>query len=102
MESQLRATAFDQLALNTIKANGDDSGRLKLLTFLFGGCAYVSLSDAVHKQGLGVSNSFWNVLSSASGIALGYCLWGEQFTNRQMLGLALGLSGLYLMDGAPK
>ena len=98
--SLLGAVAGDQLALNTIKYDIVHNTNIFLpLTLIFGGLAYYSLSNMIRKRGIGITNASWNVLSTSCGVFIGFLIWGEQVSMKQMIGCIFGIVSLYLMDG---
>jgi multidrug transporter EmrE-like cation transporter len=50
-------------------------------------------------KGLAKSNASWNLISTMSGTAIAVLWWKEELTQKELLGIALGCIGLYLMDG---
>jgi len=93
INSQVAATAFDQISLNAIKAGFPG------IVFITGGLAYYSLSGAIKIGGMGMGNAFWNVLSTISGTIIAHFVWNEEISNKQMLGIGFGAVSLFLMDG---
>lgn len=99
-KSQLMATGFDQSALYFMQSGiRDKSEGTKIFGAVLGGFAYYSVGSAMEQHGLGKSNGTWNVLSTVAGTVIGYFAFNEEITQKQMLGIGLGIVALYLMDG---
>jgi multidrug transporter EmrE-like cation transporter len=91
--SEAIATLFDQLALNSVKAEANP-----LITAGLGAMAYVMLTSAIKAEGMAESNAYWNVLSTMMGTIIGHFYWGEELGARRLLGITMGAAGIYLMD----
>jgi multidrug transporter EmrE-like cation transporter len=88
----LKPSIGDAVTLNLIK--GEVSG----LPILTGAYSYHTLGDAVKKNGIGVANASWNIMSTALCVISGYFIWNEQLTTKKIMGIGLGMAGLYLMN----
>lgn len=101
IQSQLAATTLDQVSLNAIKyniENGSKSGALPI-ALVAGAGAYYALSKSIQEKGLALSNGHWNVLSTISATIIGYAVWNESISDKQLAGIGLGVVSLYLMNG---
>lgn len=101
-QAQYISTALDQISLGIIRSieKNDENRQLKLAVgFTAGGLAYVNLQKAMEKKGEGISNAYWNVLSTIAGTGVGVMVFSEKLTQKQVLGIVLGCISLYLMDG---
>lgn len=92
--SLLLASALDQISLSLGKA-----GYL-VPAVISGGAAYGAISLTVQEQGVALGNTYWNVYSTILGTLIGKFYWGEDISGKDYLGLALCISGLYLLNGA--
>ena len=88
------ASALDQLSLSLGKAG------YFLPAVLAGGAAYGAITVTVQEKGVGLGNAHWNVYSTLLGTLIGRFYWGEDISNKDYLGIALCISGLYLLNGA--
>ena len=88
----LAPTIADNITLNLIKS-GD-----KTLHLFSGAYAFNSMSKAIEKNGIAVGNSNWNILTTIAGIFSGLFIWNEKISEKKILGIILGLSGLYFMS----
>lgn len=88
----LNSTIADNVSLHLIKNGNNTAGALT------GGFAYYSLGKAIEKKGVGIANASWNVQSTILGVLSGYLLYGEDMDMKKILGISLGIIGLYLMN----
>lgn len=87
---------LDVISINILKyADKNNNEGLRWLGSLIGGWQYRMFS-----QGLDSTitrNIVWDVVSDVLVTISGIFLWGEQLTNRQYIGIALSLIGIYLL-----
>lgn len=93
MSGLFAASALDQLSLSLGKAG------YFWPAVVSGGAAYGAITATVQEKGVGLGNAHWNVYSTILGTLIGKFYWGEDISGKDYLGLALCISGLYLLNG---
>lgn len=101
MNAYITPTLLDSITLNLMKLNIKDNVVHFAIPLLFGGLAYYNLYSAMQAQGEGISNAIWNCSSTILGVGTGYLLWNEQFDRTKLIGVGLGVAGIYLMNDPP-
>jgi multidrug transporter EmrE-like cation transporter len=98
MSNLIVPTILDNATLNIIKADFKDPLFGVALPMITGGLAFLSMKYAIKADGMGIGNSSWNIATTCLGIGVGYYFWNEKLTNVKLVGVGLGIAGLFLMN----
>lgn len=89
----------DVLSVNLLKyADKEKSEPLRWAASFLGGWQYHYFSQGLAEGSVISRNIIWDVMSDVLVTISGIFLWGENLTNRQYIGIALSLVGIYLMQ----
>ena len=93
MSAYIAPSVLDQTALSLGKG-----GYPAFAVFSVGGLAYYYMASNVSADGVGIGNTKWNIISTVLGCIVGTFLWKEELTSTQWLGVAMSLTGLYMIN----
>ena len=90
---------FENTALYFIKKESlkHKSNYIKYACLIYGLIIPFILLKLLKYEGIGLVNFFWNILSTISGILIGIYLFNEKINNKQIIGIIISLTGLYLI-----
>lgn len=97
--SEAISTVLDLVALTSLKAAAVNGGTGTMLFGAgIGGLAYYNMGRAIALDGQADSNAVWNVLSTIFSTLVGIFYWKEHLDSSKLLGIALGVVSLYLLN----
>lgn len=90
---------FENTALYFIKKESikHKSNYIKYACLIYGLIIPFILLKLLNYEGIGLVNFFWNIFSTISGILIGIYLFNERINNKQIIGIIISLTGLYLI-----
>jgi multidrug transporter EmrE-like cation transporter len=89
--------AFESFALYGIKRAKKEQKWIYISMAIYGLTVPLLLYKAVHYEGIGIVNFFWNVFSTIMGFIIGIYLFGEKVNNLQWLGVIVSVIGMALI-----
>lgn len=95
----LQLGATDVLSVNLLKlADEQNNQGLRLLGSAIGFCQYYYFSNGLAKNSSIIRNQVWDVSSDIFVLMSGLLIWKEKLTQRDMLGIAFGITAIYLIS----
>jgi multidrug transporter EmrE-like cation transporter len=88
---------FESIALYGIKHAKTEKKWIYVSMAIYGLIVPLLLYKAVHYEGIGIVNFFWNVFSTIMGFIIGIYLFGEKVDNIQWLGVIVSIVGMALI-----
>ncbi len=90
---------FENTALYFIKKESIENKNKYIIysCLIYGLIIPFLLLKTLKYEGIGLVNFFWNIFSTISGFLIGIYLFGEKITNKQMIGIIVSITGLYLI-----
>lgn len=91
--------ALDVASVNILKyADKNSNEGVRLLGSALGGWQYYYFSQGLGEGSVIKRNIIWDIISDVLVAISGTLLWNETLSNRQMVGIALSLVGIYLLQ----
>lgn len=90
---------LEALALYSLKYSTKTQHSQYLIAgmILYAGVGYCIYRIVNSGNGVGITNTIWNIASTIYGLLIGIIIFGERITNRQAFGIMLGGLGLIFM-----
>lgn len=93
------ATVLDTTALTALKYGGTTNSSLFFAGgVLAGAAAYYTMGAVITISGQAKGNTMWNVYSTIASTLIGYFIWQEDISPKNLLGIGVSCFGIYLMN----